>query len=159
MPIAECQWDTTRAAAIIAQHAALPGAMLPMLHALQREFGYVDPQAIAMIAQALNLSRADVHGVISFYHEFRTEPPGRHLVQVCAAEACQAGGARALLKHAQSRLAIEPGATTTDGQFTLKKVYCLGNCALTPAVSVDGRLYGRVDDARLDAILARCLSA
>lgn len=159
MQIAECKWDATRATAIIAQHAALPGAMLPMLHALQREFGYVDPQAIAMIAQALNLSRADVHGVISFYHEFRTEPPGRHLVQVCAAEACQASGARALLKHAQSRLAIEPGATTADGQFTLKKVYCLGNCALTPAVSVDGRLYGRVDDARLDAILARCLSA
>ena len=127
--------------------------MLPILHALQKTLGYVPAAAVALIAQELNLSRAEVHGVISFYHYFRREPAGRHTIYICRAEACQAMGGRALQAHAQKKLGIELHQTTADGAFTLEPVYCLGNCACAPSLLVDGELYGRVDAQRFDELL------
>lgn len=145
-------WSTAVQAAIEAnQHR--PGALLPILHAIQHELGYVPAEAVPDIAGALNLSRAEVHGVISFYHDFRSEPPGRHLVHLCRAEACQSMGADALVDHACKRLGIEFHGTTGDGAISLEPIYCLGNCALSPAMMVDGELYGRVTPARFDAIM------
>jgi formate dehydrogenase subunit gamma len=138
---------------ILARLQAMPGGLLPILHAIQEEIGYVPPESVATIAEALNLSRAEVHGVISFYHDFRTAPPGRHLVHVCRAESCQSVGAEALLAHACERLGVEVHGTTADGAISLEPVYCLGNCALSPAVMVDRELYGRVSAERLDAVL------
>lgn len=147
-------WNKETAHALIARHAAEPGAMLVILHALQSEFGYVDHDAVPEIARALNLSRAEVHGVLTFYHDFRDRAPGRHIVRVCRAEACQSMGCNALADHIKHRLRIDFGGTTADGRLTLEAVYCLGNCALTPAVTIDGELYGRVDAERFDALLA-----
>jgi NADH:ubiquinone oxidoreductase 24 kD subunit len=147
-------WNAERARAIVDNHQALRGALLPILHALQDEFGYVDGQATPLLADALNLSQADVHGVISFYHEFRRTRPGRHVVKVCVAEACQARGAESLVEHLRSRLGIGLGETSADGAFTLEAVYCLGNCALGPSAMVDGRLVGRLNATRLDGMLA-----
>lgn len=130
-----------------------PGPLLLALQALQREFGYVDPVAVPLVADELNVSRAEVHGVLTFYSDLRTRPPGRHHVQVCRAEACQARGAGALVSHAQRTLGTELGSTTADGAVTLDAVFCLGNCALGPAVAVDGHLHGRVDAARFDALV------
>ena len=130
-----------------------PGALLPILHGVQDELGFVPRVAIPAIARALNLSRAEVHGVVSFYHYFRTEPPGRHTVQVCRAESCQALGANALVKHAKARLGVEFHQTTGDGEFSLEPVYCLGNCALSPAMMVDGEVYGRVTPERFDEVV------
>lgn len=138
---------------IVAQHAALPGAMLPILHALQDEFGHVPPQSVPTIASALNLSRAEVYGVVTFYHHFRTSPPGRHVIQVCRAESCQAMGAVALEARLKAALGIDFHETTADGSITLEPVYCLGNCACSPALRVDDRILGRVDHARADALL------
>lgn len=136
----------------IAGNAALPGALLPLLHAVQDALGHVPAQALPLIARALNLSRADVHGVVSFYHHFRTHPPGRHVVQLCRAESCQAMGAAALEAQAKRRLGIDYHATSADGAITLEPAYCLGNCALSPALLVDGQLVGRVTPQRLDAL-------
>ncbi|MFC4728188.1 formate dehydrogenase subunit gamma [Coralloluteibacterium thermophilus] len=148
---------TTRAAVeeAIALHARRPGPLLPILHEVQDALGYVPEGAVAPIAAALNVSRADVHGVVSFYHHFRKRPPGRHVLQVCAAEACQAMGARALQAHAERVLGMRHG-TTADGAITLEPVYCLGNCALSPAVMLDGALHGRVDPERLDRLIDAC---
>ena len=132
-----------------------PGALLPILHGIQDELGYVPPGAIPGIAQALNLSRAEVHGVVTFYHHFRTTPPGRHTLHVCRAESCQAVGAGKLAEHAKSRLGVEFHQTTADGEFTLEPVYCLGNCALSPAMMVDGDVYGRVTTERFDEVVER----
>jgi formate dehydrogenase subunit gamma len=132
---------------------ATPGGLLPILHAIQDEVGYLPPESVPLIAEALNLSRAEVHGVISFYHDFRNEPAGRHVVHVCRAESCQAVGAEALLGHISGRLGVELHETTADGAVTLEPVYCLGNCALSPAIMVDRNVYGRVSAARFDSLL------
>ena len=132
----------------------LPGALLPLLHAVQDALGYVPPASVPTIAQALNLSRADVHGVLTFYHHFRTTPPGRHVLQLCRAESCQAMGATALEAQAKQRLGIDYHATSADGAITLEPAYCLGNCALSPALLVDGELVGRVTPQRLADLIA-----
>ncbi|MCP5143998.1 MAG: formate dehydrogenase subunit gamma [Gammaproteobacteria bacterium] len=150
------QWDSKRAHEIITEHAGMPGALIPMLHALQHAFGYIDKSAVTPIAAALNLSNADVHGVITFYHDFRDAPGGKHQLQVCGAEACQACGCRELMTHATEKLGVQPGETTPDGMFTLNTVYCLGNCALSPAISIDGRMYGKVDANRFDQLIDTC---
>jgi formate dehydrogenase subunit gamma len=146
------EWSIEDGARVIAAHAAARGPLLPVLHALQEEFGYVDPAAVPLVAKALNLSRADVHGVVTFYSDFRTTPPGTRRVAVCRGEACQAVGGHALADHAQQRLGVAFGGTTADGSTTLDQVFCLGLCALSPAVVVDGRAHGRVDRARFDAL-------
>lgn len=131
----------------------LPGALLPMLHALQEEFGYIDDAAIPLLAETLNISRAEVHGVISFYHDFRRTPPGRHVLQICRAESCQAMGCNPLIAHVENSLHVKLGDTTADGSFTIKPVYCLGNCALSPAIMLDGQPYGRVSAGVADALI------
>lgn len=146
-------WDARTALSLIEERKALPGALLPILHALQERFGYVDREAVPMIAAALNLSRAEVHGVISFYHDFRAHPPGAHVVRLCRAEACQSMGNERLIAHAKDRLGVDFHETTADGRFTLEAVYCLGNCAFAPAITIDGKVHGRVDPARLDQLL------
>ena len=147
-------WSSERARAIAEAHAGERGALLPVLHALQREYGYVDRRAVAVVADVLNLSRAEVHGVVTFYRDFRSEPPGRRIVKVCRAEACQAVGADHLVAHAQEHLGIRFGETTADGAVSLDPVFCLGNCALGPSVMIDGVVHGRVDPPGLDALLA-----
>jgi formate dehydrogenase subunit gamma len=146
-------WDCERAKEIVAAHQNLAGAMLPVLHALQREFGYVDLQAVPLIAEALNLSRAEVHGVASFYHDFRKEPPGTHVLKLCRAEACQSMGADALAAEARRRLRIDWGETTADGRVTLEPVFCLGLCACAPAAMLDGKVVGGLDPIRIGALL------
>ena len=135
------------------ERAGEPGALLPILHAVQDQLGYVPEDAVPVIAQVLNLSRAEVHGVVSFYHFFRTHPPGKHILYLCRAEACQAMGARALETYTRAKLKVDFHQTTADGRFSLEPVYCLGNCACSPAVMVDETVYGRVTPARLDEIL------
>jgi formate dehydrogenase subunit gamma len=143
----------------IALHAHRPGGLLPLLHEIQDRTGYVPPGSVAQIAKAMNLSIAEVHGVISFYHHFRATPPGRHVVRVCVAEACQSMGANQLVAHARASLGVEMHETTDDGALTLEPVYCLGNCACSPAVLVDKDLIGRVDAKRFDAIVKQCREA
>ena len=147
-------WDATRAAQIIAEHAHLEGATLVILHALQETFGYVPEPAIPMIASALNLSRAEVHGVFTFYHDFRHKPAGRHVLKLCRAEACQAAGGDALAARAESKLGVSLGNTTPDDRVTLEPIYCLGLCATAPSAMLDGRVVGRLDEARIDALVA-----
>ena len=137
-------WDADRAQARIRELEHLPGALLPILHALQDEFGYIDKAAIVPVAEALNLSHAEVHGVITFYHDFRRTPPGRHILRMCRAESCQSKGCEGTIRHVEDRLGVKLGETTEDGSFTVEPVYCLGNCALSPAIMLDGKLYGRV---------------
>jgi len=139
---------------LIAAHRDQPGALLPILHAVQEAFGYIDDAAVPIIAKALNLSRAEVHGVLTFYHDFRRRPAGRHVLRLCQAEACQAMGCEKLAQGLRARLGIDFGGTTPDGRLTLEAVYCLGNCALSPAGMLDGRLYGRLDERRLEGLLA-----
>ena len=140
--------------ALITEMAQRPGALLPILHALQDRFGYIPETSIVMIAQGLNLSRAEVHGVVSFYHFFRTAPPGRHVIQICASESCQATGGRALEAHAKRRLGIEFHETTPDGEVTLEPVYCLGNCACSPALRVNQAVHGPMDPQAFDQVLS-----
>jgi formate dehydrogenase subunit gamma len=140
--------------AIVAAHREDRGALLPILHAIQAEFGYLDQEMVPVLAAELNISRADLHGVITFYTDFRSEPAGRTSVRLCRAEACQSVGADRLVAHAEQVLGIKVGQTTPDGSVTLDQVFCLGNCALGPAAQVNGRLHGRLDPARLDAVLA-----
>ena len=146
-------WDADRAAALIDALKDEPGATLPILHALQREFGYIDRAAVPMVARALNLSRAEVHGVISFYHDFREAPPGRHVLKLCRAEACQSMGADALAERAHERLRVGWGETTNDSRVTLEPVFCLGLCACAPAAMLDGRVFGGLDHDRLDRLI------
>ena len=144
----------------IARHRDRAGALLPLLHDIQAALGYVPEGAAAPVAQALSITRADVHGVVGFYHDFRAAPPGRHVLRICRAEACQAMGARRLEAHAQRRLGLEDGEhDTADGAFTLEPAYCLGNCALSPSVMLDGELHGRVTPERFDALVAACRGA
>lgn len=130
------------------------GALLPVLHAIQDELGFIPPSSVAQIAERLNLSRADVHGVVSFYHDFRSQAPGRHRLRLCRAEACQAMGGAALESHLRRRLGIDFHETTADGAVTLEPAYCLGLCACAPSLMLDGQLHGRLDPARIDALLA-----
>ncbi len=146
-------WDADRALSRIRELEQLPGALLPILHALQEEFGYIDPEAVPLVAHALNLSQADVHGVISFYHDFRRTPPGRHVLRLCRAEACQAMGCESLVAHDEKRLGVKLGETTSDGSFTVEPVYCLGNCALSPSAMLDGKPYGRVSPQVADFLI------
>jgi formate dehydrogenase subunit gamma len=146
-------WDVDRAQSRIHELEHLPGALLPILHALQDEFGYIDKAAIPLIASALNLSHAEVHGVIGFYHDFRRAPAGRHILKVCRAEACQSMGCETMIRHLEDRLGVQLGETSEDNSFTLEPVYCLGNCALSPAVLLDGKLYGRVSSDVADFLI------
>lgn len=144
----------TKIDALIVQHQHMPGALLPLLHAIQDNIGYVPESAYISISKALNLSVAEVHGVVTFYHHFRTLKPGRHILQVCRAESCQSMGSEALEAHAKKCLGIDYHQTTPDQAVTLEPVYCLGNCALSPAVMMDDEVYGRVSAADLDALVA-----
>ncbi|MGO3930667.1 formate dehydrogenase subunit gamma [Rhodopseudomonas pseudopalustris] len=146
-------WDTTRAAEIIAGLTHKEGPTLVILHALQEAFGYVPEAAEPMVAQALNLSRAEIHGVVTFYPDFRREPPGRHVLKLCRAEACQAAGGDALAAQAETRLGVTFGATSADGAVSLEPVYCLGLCATAPSAMLDDRVFGRLDAHRLDALM------
>jgi formate dehydrogenase subunit gamma len=138
---------------LVRLHAQQPGALLPLLHAVQDALGHVPDAAVPLIAEGLNLSRAEVHGVITYYHHFRRVPAGRHVLQVCRAEACQAMGADALWAHACSRLGVDGGGMGADGAVTLEPVYCLGLCAMSPAVALDEAPRARMSAARLDALL------
>ena len=142
-------------AASIREYRDVPGGLLPLLHAIQAAAGYIPGDAVPQVASAMRLSRAEVHGVISFYHDFRSAPAGRHLLQICRAESCQAMGARALETHAKASLGIDYGGTTADGSISLEPVYCLGVCACSPSVRLDDEVHARVDPARLDQLLAR----
>jgi formate dehydrogenase subunit gamma len=147
-------WSTERGAEIIAKHEHREGTTLVILHALQEAFGYVPEPAIAMIASALNLSRAEVHGVFTFYPDFRRNPAGRHVLKLCRAEACQAAGGDAVAARAEARLGVKLGNTTPDERVTLEPIYCLGLCATAPSAMLDGRVVGRLDEARIDALVA-----
>jgi formate dehydrogenase subunit gamma len=147
-------WDAARGAEIIAEHVHVEGGTLVMLHALQEAFGYVPEEAIPMVATARNLSRAEVHGVFTFYHDFRRKPAGRHVLKLCRAEACQAAGGDRLAAHAEAKLGIALGDTTADQLVTLEPIYCLGLCATAPSAMLDGRLVGRLDERRIDALVA-----
>ncbi len=138
---------------MIADLLGMPGALLPILHRVQEKLGFVPREALALIANELNLSRAEVHGVMTFYHDFRETPPGKTVVKVCQAEACQAMGAEKLTKHACKRLGTEMHHTSASGAYTLEPTYCLGNCALSPAIMIDGHLHGRVTQERFDALI------
>jgi formate dehydrogenase subunit gamma len=146
-------WSRETAEAIIAANLGKPGAALPILHAIQAEFGFVPPEALPLIAAALNISRAEIHGVFTFYHDFRATPGGRHVLRLCRAEACQSAGAVALAAQARAWLGLDWGGTSADGAVTLEAVYCLGLCACAPAAMLDGRPVGRLNPARMDALL------
>jgi formate dehydrogenase subunit gamma len=141
-------------AAVIGGQLHLEGPLLPILHALQEAFGHVPQAALPMIAETLNIGRAEVHGVVSFYHDFRAAPAGRHVVRICRAEACQSVGGAAVAEAALARLGVDWHGTTADGGVTVEPVFCLGLCACGPSVMVDGELHGRVDDARMRDLLA-----
>ena len=139
--------------AAIARLRDRPGALLPVLHAVQESLGYIPPAAVRQIAKGLGLSRAEVNGVITFYHDFRLEPGGRTTVHVCRAEACQAMGSRELEAHVRERLGVDWGGTTADGRFTLEPVYCLGNCACSPSVRIGDEVHARVTPERFDDLI------
>ena len=139
---------------IIASHKHHEGPTLVILHALQEAFGYIPEPAIPMIASALHLSRAEVHGVFTFYHDFRREPAGRHVLKLCRAEACQAAGGDDVCARAEQKLGVSIGNTTADGRVTFEPIYCLGLCATAPSAMIDGRLVGRLDNKRIDALIA-----
>ncbi|HEV2198325.1 MAG TPA: formate dehydrogenase subunit gamma [Bryobacteraceae bacterium] len=146
-------WDADRALVRIRELEHLPGALLPILHALQDEFGYVDKAAVPLVAGALNLSHAEVHGVMTFYHDFRHALPGRHVLKLCRAEACQSMACDKTIQHVENRLGIRLGQTTDDESFTVEPVYCLGLCALSPAAMLDGKPYGRVSPQVADFLI------
>jgi formate dehydrogenase subunit gamma len=146
-------WEDERAREVIAAHAGEKGAALPILHALQAVFGCVPEAAVPIIADVLNLSRAEVHGVVTFYHDFRREPAGRNVLKLCRAEACQSMGGDALGARACAKLGIDWGETTRDGRVTLNAVFCLGLCATAPSAMINNRLVGRLTEARLDKLL------
>jgi formate dehydrogenase subunit gamma len=143
-----------RVLAIVTDLKSLEGPLLPILHAIQAEFGYVPQESLPLIARELNLSRAEVHGVMTFYHDYRAHPAGRHVVKVCRAEACQSMGGDALADNLKRALGIDWHGTTMDGAITLEAVYCLGLCACSPAAMIDGDVHGRLDAATLMALVA-----
>jgi formate dehydrogenase subunit gamma len=137
--------QSDRIAEILEAHQGLEGPLLPILHAVQHAFGYIPHEAIPQIAKALMLSKAEVHGVVSFYHDFREKPAGRHVLKLCRAEACQTMGGDRVADAVKAALGIDWHETTPDGRVTLEPVFCLGLCACGPAAMVDGRLVGRCD--------------
>jgi formate dehydrogenase subunit gamma len=147
-------WSEARAREVVEALAHVEGALLPALHALQAEFGWVSDEAVALAAEVLNLSRAEVHGTVTFYHDFRRAPPPRHVLKLCRAEACQARGGRAVEARAIAALGVEMGETRADGALALEPVYCLGLCASGPAAMLDGQPIARLTGARLQALLA-----
>lgn len=152
-PAGNGRTDSADIARIVAARRDMPGALLPILHEIQDTQGYIPADVVPVIAKALNLSRAEVHGVITFYHHFREQPAGRHVVQVCRAEACQSVGADALAEHACRKLGCDFHETTADGQYTLEPVYCLGQCATGPSMMIGDRIHARVDAKRFDKLV------
>lgn len=146
-------WNAERAGEIIAEFDGVEGALLPIFQALQEEFGYVSDEAVPLIANALNQSRAEIHGVLTFYHDFRREPCGRHLLQLCRGEACQSLGSEDLAGSVLADLGIGWHGTTADGDVTVEPVYCLGLCALSPSALIDGEPLGRLDRDKINALL------
>lgn len=144
-----------RTGAIVDNRASLEGPLLPILHDIQAEFGHVPQDALRIIAEKLNLSRAEVHGVMTFYHDFREQPAGRHVLKLCRAEACQSMDGDHLAEYAQKTLGVEWNETTEDGAVTLEPVFCLGLCSCAPSAMIDGRVVGRLDEAKLDAIIKK----
>lgn len=136
-----------------------PAALLQILHDIQNELRHVPPDAVPVIANVLNLSRAEVHGVVTFYHDFKSTPLGRHVVRICRAESCQAVGSDLLAARARAQLRVGDHGTTSDGSVTFEPVYCLGNCALSPAMTIDGEIYGRVTPQRLEHLLGTLMRA
>lgn len=146
-------WTVERASEIIAGRAHMEGAVLPILHEMQETFGCVPEAAVPLIAETLNLSRAEIHGTVTFYHDFRKEPPGRRVLKLCRAESCQAAGGDALASRAEEKLGVEMGGTTADARVTLEPVYCLGLCHSSPAAMLDRDVFGLLDAEKLDQIL------
>ena len=142
-------------AGAVQKFAGEPGPLIEILHAIQDELGFVPAAAVPQLAEALNLSRAEIHGVISFYHHFREHAAGRYVVQLCRAEACQSMNQRGLEAHAKAKLGVQFHETTPNGVFSFEPVYCLGNCACSPAMMIDGELYGRVTPERFDEIVSQ----
>ncbi|MGZ8703952.1 MAG: NAD(P)H-dependent oxidoreductase subunit E [Aeromicrobium sp.] len=151
-------WSQEVALQTIGEHAGRRGPLLPVLLALQNTFGYVDPRAVPLVAEELNVSRADVHGVLTFYADLRSTVPGKVRVQVCRGEACQSLGAHALAEHATSSVGVDFGGTTADASVTLDEAFCLGNCPLGPTVTVNGHLHGRVQVAEFDRLVRDAVS-
>lgn len=139
---------------LVEQFKTLPGGLIPLLHAVKHAVGYIPNESVPQIAIGFNLSRAEVHGVISFYHDFNTSPVGQHTVQICRAEACQSMGSRQIEAHAKKSLGIEYGETTKDGRVTLQPVYCLGNCACSPSMRINDDIYARVSPASFDQLIS-----
>lgn len=154
MPAGQPAPSAESLSAIIGAHLHLEGPLLPIFHALQAEFGHVPQAALPLIAEALNLSGAEVHGVMSFYHDFRDHPAGRHVLRICRAEACQAMGGDAVSEAALKRLGLDWHGTTANGAVTIEPVFCLGLCACGPAAQLDGKLHGRVTPARVAELIA-----
>ena len=152
-------FDADHVRAIIGQHSHLDGALLPILHALQDAFGYVDEASVPLLAEALNLSKAEVRGTISFYHDFRSAPAGRHVLKICRAESCQSMGSEHLVQHLAKAHRLAPGTTSADGGLTVESVYCLGHCALSPSALLDGEPMARLNTADLDAVVLETTGA
>ncbi|WP_373503888.1 formate dehydrogenase subunit gamma [Aestuariivirga sp.] len=148
--------EATAAREIALRYGNKPDALLEILHDLQEHLGFIPEASLPALAKALNLSRAEVHGVVTFYHDFKREPQGRHVIKVCRAEACQSMKGNELAAMIERYLQVKLGQTTADGAITVEAVYCLGNCALSPAIMVDDKLVGRVDAAKFEKIVAEC---
>ena len=142
---------------VLEHHKGSAGALLPILHEIQEGFGYIPDVAIPEIAHALNQSQAEIRGVISFYHDFRTAPPARHILRLCRAESCQSRGAEQLAAQLRERLQLDDHGSSADGNISLRPVYCLGACACSPALELDGQVHARLNVERLDALLNACL--
>ena len=147
-------WSPERLAAILADHAGMEGALLPILHAVQNAFGFIPQPAVPLIAGCLNLTRAEVHGVVTIYHDYRDKPAGQHVLKICRAEACQSMGCESLVEHAEQRRGVSCGNTSGDGRMTLEAIYCLGLCATAPSAMLDGRVVGRLNADKLDKLIA-----
>jgi formate dehydrogenase subunit gamma len=145
-------WNQQTAETIIAAHLHQEGPLLPILHAFQEEFGFISEPAMRLIATALNITRAEVYGVVSFYHDYRQEPAGRHVLKLCRAEACQSMGGEANAAALLKRLGLDWGGTTPDGRLTIEPIYCLGLCACAPSAMLDGEVHARLDAASLEAL-------
>jgi formate dehydrogenase subunit gamma len=143
---------------VVASHKQMPGALLPILHGIQDAVGYIPAEAVDSIARELNLSRAEVHGVVTYYHHFRSEPAGKHLVQICRAEACQSMGSERLWAHACLHLDSDGHKPTKDGAFTVEPVYCLGLCASSPSMAIDGKVHARVSVEKFNTLVAQARS-
>ena len=153
-PLTSPTWQTEDVLNIVNALKDKPGALLPILHAVQDKLGYIPAESLPLLAEGLNLSRAEVHGVVSFYHYFRSTPAGNHTIQICRAESCQAMGCRALELHAKKALNIDYQQTTADGDISLESVYCLGNCACSPAIRIGDEIHGHVDAEKFDLLVS-----